>query len=507
MRFTSFVLALGLLASAAAAETVKIDTGLVSGFTADGVEIFKGIPYAAPPVGDLRWRAPQPAAKWRGTRVADTFGKACMQTVSDNPAFGAKRENQSEDCLFLNVYRPTGENAAGAKNLPVMVWIHGGSLLTGASSLPVYDGTAFAKGGVILVSINYRMGRFGFFAHPALTKANADKGRLGNYGLMDQIAALQWVKRNIAAFGGDPGNVTIFGESAGALSVDGLMVSPEARGLFHKAIAQSGYGRGQFVRLKEPSSNSELSAEADGLAVAKMMGKENADLAALRKVPADDLVATTKGLFFVYFIQDGHTIADDMWDAFRKNKEAPVPFLLGSNSQESPLGATNEDPRIRALVPQSADADLTKAYGGSIAYHLHLSSDITFTQQARALARLHQKNGHPTFLYVFGLTSPEDAVLTKGVAHAGELRYVFNTLETAGKPVTDEAQKNGARALNRFWREFATKGDPSVPERTLWPKYDGHGIMVFLRDKPHYLSVDPREGRLDALSALVDPKS
>ena len=496
-----FALALFLAASAAAADPVKIDTGLVSGVTADGVESFKGIPYAAPPVGNLRWRAPQPAAKWQGVKAADAFGKVCMQSVSENPGAGAKREVQSEDCLSLNIYRPVG-----ATKLPVMVWIHGGALLNGSSSLAVYDGTAFAKGGVILVSINYRMGRLGFFAHPALTKANADKGRLGNYGLMDQIAALQWVKRNIAAFGGDPGNVTIFGESAGGLSVNGLMVSPEARGLFHKAISQSGYGRGQFFHLKEPTSNSDLSAEAEGLAVAKAVGKENADLATLRKVPADELVATSKD-GFVYFIQDGKTIVEDMWETFRKNKEAPVPFLIGSNSQEGPYGANLNDPRFRKTVPASNDAALIKAYGGEGYYALHVSSDVTFTQQARALARMHQQNGHPTFLYVFGVVSPQDTVLGKGAPHAAELRYVFNTLDRGANPITDDSQKNAARALNRFWREFAIKADPSVPDRTAWPKYDGHGIMSFMRDKPHYLSVDPREGRLDALSAVVDPKS
>jgi para-nitrobenzyl esterase len=209
---------------------------------------------------------------------------------------------------------------------------------------------------------------------------------------------------------------------------------------------------------------------------------------------------------FPYFIRDGKTLVDDMWDAFRKNKEAPVPFMLGSNSAEFP-GGTNDEPGTRAYVPASADEELIKAYGGSLAWHLNLNSDLTFTQQARALARFHQKNGHPTFTYVFAVVSPEANVQGRGALHASELRYVFNTLERTARPITDESQKNAARALNRFWREFAIKGDPSVPDRTTWPKYDGHGIMSFMRDKPHYLPVDPREGRLDALSAIVDPKT
>ena len=303
---------------------VALDTGLVTGLEHEGVEFFKGIPYAAPPVGSLRWRAPQPAAPWQGVRAATAFGKSCPQSL--RPEKPLKLEDVSEDCLTLNVWRPVG-----ASRLPVMVWIHGGGLTEGSSAFTSSDGTAFARGGVMLVAINYRLGRLGLFAHPALTKENADGGRLANYGLMDQIAALAWVKRNIAAFGGDPNNVTIFGESAGGASVDTLMISPLALGLFHAAISQSGYGRGAFQRVSTISSEGVRSGETEGVMFAESLGLKGDDLAGLRAVPAQKIaempIASEK---LYHFMLDGKVITRDMWDVFRSNEEAPVPFMIGS---------------------------------------------------------------------------------------------------------------------------------------------------------------------------------
>lgn len=492
-------------AQPAASRAVTTDLGQVSGATADRIEIFKGIPYAAPPVGKLRWRAPQPAAKWKGVRASDKFGPACMQPIAAPGAPGPKREEMSEDCLYLNVYRPAGAPAQAGKPLPVMVWIHGGGLTGGAAHNPLYDGTHFAQGGVVLVSINYRLGYFGFFAHPALSKANADDGLLGNYGLLDQIAALQWVKRNIAAFGGDPNNVTIFGESAGGLSVDGLMVSPLARGLFHKAISQSGYGRGQFVRLTEPSSNSPRSGEQEGLDAARAAGAAGTDLAAIRAIPAEKVLEAGKDLRTVYFILDGKTFTEDMWTTFRAGREAPVPLLIGSNSQEGPE-ADYDRPQFRALVSKAAETDLIKAYGGEGLYRLEVGSDVTFTQQARALARLHQKNGFPTYLYVFSAVSMADALKGQGARHATELRPLFVTIQPGTPLASDPAPREVGLTMNAMWRTFAATGSPSVPQAP-WPNYDGHGIMAFTREGPHYFRVDPREARLDALSAVLDPNS
>ncbi len=298
LRFTGALgaaLALAAVAGAAPIATaggrVRTESGLVSGVAAEGVVSWKGVPYATPPVGDLRWREPRPAAPWKGVRVADAYAHDCMQEPfpSDAAPLGTP---PSENCLYLNVWAP--EKPAGPK-LPVMVWIHGGGFVNGGSSPAVYDGSHFAKRGVVFVSFNYRLGRFGFFAHPVLSTENP-KGPLGNYGYLDQIAALKWVQQNIAAFGGDPGNVTLFGESAGGGSVHTLMVSPFARGLFHKAIVESGGGRVGGImamrRMREAGPNGDPSGEAIGVAFAKsagVTGDDAAALTALRKLPAPEI--------------------------------------------------------------------------------------------------------------------------------------------------------------------------------------------------------------------------
>jgi para-nitrobenzyl esterase len=481
---------------------IKTDTGLVTGLEDQGVESFKGIPFAAPPVGALRWRAPQPAPTWANTFAANKYGFICMQSPRvDSNGNGTRREDMSEDCLTLNIFRAKG---AAAKPLPVMVWIHGGGMVAGASSVAAHDGAAFARGGVVLVSINYRLGRLGLFAHPALTKENADKGQFGNYALMDQIAGLKWVQRNIAAFGGDPTNVTIFGESAGAYSVDALMISPEARGLFHKAIAQSGYGRGAYPRLSVPTPDGKPSAEAEGMIVAESLGAKNADTNALRGLSADDIIESAKGMMGMNYILDGKFITGDLWDVFRQNKAAPVPFILGSNSHETPMSDINR-PQLRELVPASEDATLAQAYGGQDMYLAHLGSDVAFTEQARGLARLHQKNGYPTYLYLFSVVTAEDAAAGKGAAHAAEVRYVFDNLNVGTKPLTGDAEKAAAKTMNAMWRAFAVSGNPSIPGQT-WPRYDGHTILEFTREGPK-AHVDPREARLDALAKILGPKS
>ncbi|HEX4181973.1 MAG TPA: carboxylesterase family protein, partial [Caulobacteraceae bacterium] len=245
---------------------VRTTSGLVVGGAADDVVAFKGIPYAAPPIGALRWRPPQPAAAWSGVRTADTYGPICMQKY-DPKDNGVGGPAMSEDCLTLNVWRPFGE---AGRLLPVMVWIHGGGFVNGSGTAALYDGSALARQGVVVVTLNYRLGRFGFFATPSLTR-EAGGEPVGNYGLLDQIAALRWVRNNIKGFGGDPDQVTIFGESAGGMSVNQLMVSPAARGLFKQAITESGVGREFSVRLHEGNPMGVLSAEAAGAAFAKSL--------------------------------------------------------------------------------------------------------------------------------------------------------------------------------------------------------------------------------------------
>lgn len=268
---------------------VRVETGDLQGVVADGVESFKGIPFAAPPVGDLRWRPPQPAARWTGVRQATEFGADCMQGRFGPPpsaAAGAPAARvPSEDCLFLNVWRPADPTA---RNLPVMVWIYGGGFMGGSSSSPNTSGVEFAKQGVILVAMNYRVGRFGFFAFPALSTERPDETK-GNYAYMDQVAALQWGRRNIAAFGGNPGNVTIFGFSAGGVSVHSLLASPQARGLFHKAIVESGGSRDSVLTARPMREdgvdrNYPVSAETIGIQFARSMGIEGTDQAALAKL-------------------------------------------------------------------------------------------------------------------------------------------------------------------------------------------------------------------------------
>ena len=285
------LIGVGAAASQQGPAVVRVESGQVQGVIADDVESFKGIPFAAPPVGELRWRPPQPAASWTGVRQAADFGANCMQgRFGPPPAAGAPQPPApSEDCLFLNIWRPASA-AAGAK-LPVMVWIHGGGFVGGSGALPGEGGGPFARQGVVLVTLNYRLGRFGFFAHPALSAERPDDLK-GNYAYMDQIAALQWVKRNIGAFGGDPDNVTIFGFSAGGVSVHSLLASPLARGLFHKAIAQSGGSRDSVLTARPMREdgvdpNYPVSGETIGMTFARSMGIDGTDAAALATLAAD----------------------------------------------------------------------------------------------------------------------------------------------------------------------------------------------------------------------------
>jgi para-nitrobenzyl esterase len=504
-------LAVGLLgagaAGAATYDTVKIDTGTLRGVAADHVISFKGIPYAAPPVGPLRWRAPQPAASWQGTRMADRFGNICIPASDEMDNFPG-RPPASEDCLTLNVWRP--QSAAG--QLPVLVWIHGGGLVAGSSTLPAYDGAAFAKRGIILVSMNYRLGKFGFFAHPALSKENADDGRLANYGLMDQIAALEWVRRNIAAFGGDPGRVTIFGESAGAASVDILMAIPSARGLFQGAISQSGYGRAPFQHLSTVAPGDTTSAEDDGIALMRAVGVTGDDPAALRAVPATEIKGKTNYDSQTMFILDGKVVPEDLWDAFRNHREAPIPFLLGSNSLEFPPAKDAKPAQIQAMdnflcryIKPDERAALYPAYGGEAAFKENLTSDILFGEQARALALLHMKNGAPTYRYRFSAVAASVADTLKGAPHASEIPYVFNTLSAAHWQMSARDRKL-ADAMTAYWVAFATYGAPKVKGLPPWPMATDDNLIDFTDDGPKPMQ-DPRRAALDALSKVIDPRS
>jgi para-nitrobenzyl esterase len=431
---------------------VKLGQGKVQGIDADGVAVFKGLPFAAPPVGDLRWRAPRPPAKWSGVRAANAFSASCVQ---------------AEDCLYLNIYEPSDAKKGG--KLPVMVWIHGGAFIFGSGS--GYDGSQFARQGVLVVTLNYRLGRAGWFAHPALTAENS-KGPLGNYGLMDQIAALSWVHDNIRDFGGDPKNVTIFGESAGAISVNYLMLAPQAKGLFNKALSESGFGR---LAAKPIAA-----VEQSGVTFAEKAGVHGADAAAakaLRALSWSELTSNVAGIGSadqLLPMADGKMIIGSAADGFAKGMEAHVPYLLGGNSDEASLTRRGLNAAERlASIQQRRDA-LIAAYdpdntGDADRIIARLVTDTSISEPDRDLARLHAMHGNATFVYNFSYTPAAQRATMFGLAHGGEIAYVFNTPRATP---FDEEGKAIASAANRYWAQFAKTGEPDSAGGPPWPRFD-----------------------------------
>lgn len=448
------LLILTLLAAApAAAQQVTIDSGALNGATADDVASFKGIPYAAPPVGERRWAAPAPVQHWFAPRDATRFGADCVQNaVPGDVSLGAP---MAEDCLFLNVWTP---RAAASARLPVMVWIHGGGFVAGSGALAPTDGAQLAKRDVVVVTFNYRLGRFGFFAHPALDG--------GNWGLMDQIAALEWVKRNIAAFGGDPANVTIFGESAGGESVARLMASPAATGLFARVIAASGGGRDRWPSLAD--------AQAKGSAFAAKSGA--ADLAALRALPADTvrggvtIINKEEGVYSGP-VTDGGLVPGHVDAVFASGKQARIPFIAGSNDDElgfvpAPFLPMANGPVLKALGP-GAEAVKT-AYGSEEKAARHLAGDAIFVEPALALASRHAKSGAPTWLYRFGYVAEGKREPGKGAGHASDVPFQFGNL-----PADASAADRAASAqLMTYWTNFARAGDPNGKGLPSWHRVD-----------------------------------
>jgi para-nitrobenzyl esterase len=479
---------LGAPPAARAGDTVRIDTGVLKGVTADGVTSFKGIPFAAPPVGPLRWRPPMPPAAWTGVRDASRQGEICMQVLSKDNGVGPGPA--SEDCLTLNIFRPA---ARGARRLAVMVWIHGGGLVNGSATAALYDGRALARQGVILVTINYRLGRFGFFAHPALTAEAAGRADIANYGLMDQVAALKWVGRNIAAFGGDPANVTIFGESSGGMSVNRLMMIKAARGLFRRAIVESGLGRERGQTLAE--------AEAAGAAVAAKLGVTANDAAALRAIPAGALLAAGDPDIFAGEapILDGRMLSEDADRAFAAGHMAKVPYLAGSNSLEFPSFWLS--PRLKALVRLTPEetAAAVAGYGSRQAYDDHVGADVLFGEPARALARDVARLGAPVWLYRFSVVSASAPKDFKGAVHASDRQYVFQTLNASPWP-TDARDAALARTISAYWVAFARTGDPNGRGRPRWPRYDRRDLLLnFTNDGPVAMAT-PDGAALDAIA-------
>jgi para-nitrobenzyl esterase len=463
---------------------VRTTGGLLEGTTVDSgrIRVFKGVPYAAPPVGPLRWKAPQPVAAWTGTRRADAFGAQCMQVpLFDDIVFDRA---PSEDCLYLNLWTPAADASA---KLPVMVWIHGGGYQVGASHEPRHDGVSLARRGVVLVTINYRLGVFGFLAHPALSRDDA-RGSSGNYALQDMVAALQWVRDNAAAFGGDPANVTIFGESAGSFAVSTLMAVPSARGLFHKVIGESGAPFGGSLPIAPKAA-----AEANGEKFGTSLGATTVD--ALRTLEAGAVLkaAATWQPWFSTSV-DGVVLPESVAATFAAGRQAPVPLLAGWNADESRSGVTLAATRptaasfaetTRKQFGPAADALLQAYPAGSDAEALEsaaaLASDLFIGYGTWKWIEAHRATGNaPVYRYLFSRTIPvapgqvrngkpvtaEDV----GARHAGEIEYVFGTLDSVKGVTWTPADRALSDQIGGYWTNFARTGDPNGQGLPEWPR-------------------------------------
>ena len=511
---------IGTVAHSQTPPQVRVESGELQGVVADGVASFKGIPFAAPPVGDLRWRPPQPAVRWTGVRQAAEFGADCMQgRFGPPPAPGAPPARvPSEDCLFLNVWRPT--SAAPVAQLPVMVWIYGGGFMGGSSASPGTSGVEFAKRGVILVSVNYRVGRFGFFAFPALSRERPDEPK-GNYAYMDQIAALQWVKRNIAAFGGDPNNVTIFGFSAGGVSVHSLLASPLARGLFHKAIAQSGGSRDSVLTARPMREdgvdpNYPVSAETIGITFARSMGIEGTDqaaLASLRALSAEQVLrgaAAPAGVggppIETTPVLDGKLVTETAETAYKARRQPRVPLLLGSNSADTAgnrIRATTKEQLFARFGQWSARAKAAYDPGGTTDLATLVSranDDFGQAEPARFAANAFAANGSPVYLYRFSyVQTAMREQLRGGAPHGGEIAYVFGTLSAGRGGAPTPEDQAVARMAQSYWVNFAKTGDPNGAGLPAWPRHDPGKDLIFefRADGSAGAGPDPRKARLD----------
>ena len=467
------------------AEPARTQAGLVQGVTKDGITVYKGIPFAAPPVGDLRWRAPERPAAWTGVRSADKFAPACVQMPIVNADLGMEAVSTNEDCLYLDVWTPA---KSAQERLPVMVWIYGGGFTIGATSVSLYDGSNLAKKGVILVSVSYRLGAFGFMAHPELTREQG--GHSGNYGLMDQIAGLQWVKRNIAAFGGDPNRVTIFGESAGGISVSMLSASPLAKGLFRGAISESGGNFAPERQGREGGENMDslTTAEKNGAAFLAKLGA--ASIADARKRSAEDVLKSSPpGLGGSWPIFDGYVLLGDQYKLYKAGRYNDTPVLIGTNSDEGALfvpfaKADAYQKNIRSGYGEYADKVLAAYPGSTDAEALRSSRDMfrdaTFAWPTWTWARLQSKTGKgKVFVYYFSHWPPyPDKPQFKdwGAAHAGEIAYVFGNF-SATMPAAD-ADRSVSDMVSSYWVNFAKSGDPNGAGLPRWPAFTNTSAQV-----------------------------
>ncbi|WP_313190127.1 carboxylesterase/lipase family protein [Sphingobacterium sp.] len=500
---------------------VQIVSGIVQGISDGKVDAFKGIPYAAAPIGPLRWRAPQPAVNWKGVRDASKFCADCAQASWPRSNSNAKiRENTSEDCLFINIWRPS--EVKNKNKIPVMVWIYGGAFVGGGSSSPNTSGEQFAEKGVILVSFNYRLGRLGHFAFPALSEENPNEPK-GSYAFMDQIAALHWIKENIESFGGDPGNVTIFGESAGGVSVHSLLTIPSAQGLFHKAIIESGGGRdgvltGRPIREENVDPYYPVSAETIGINFARKHGIQGTDalaLTKLRELPVEVIVdngleSDPKDGSIIYPgpILDGGLVVESAETAYKNGRQPDIPIIIGSNSAEVSSGFVNAQSKeelFAQFAPYEKEAKNAFDQNGNKAFSDILNmvnTDKVWAEPARLTARAFSQKGTDSYIYLFDyVQNAFEKQFELGAPHATEIPYVFNTLSSRPDNQLTERDLKVASLMNTYWANFAKTGNPNADGLPLWEKYNKENdiLLEIRRDGTAISSPDPKKARLDVI--------
>lgn len=496
--------AIAPFATAAMLGPIAVDGGLVAGtpspYWTDGVAVFRGIPYAAPPVGNLRWRTPQAVVPWQGVKEADRFSAACMQapTVKDSDAWQEGLTTFSEDCLYLNVWTPA--KAADAR-LPVMVFIHGGGNTRGAASELQYDGNNLTKKGVVFVSLNYRMGIFGFLAHPDLTK-ESEHHASGNYALLDQIAALTWIQKNIAKFGGDPANVMVFGHSAGASNLAALTASPLAKGLFQRALAQSG-GLGGRTHLAD--------AEQAGVRFAEGLGAHS--IAELRAKSATDIQKGPRGLNGP--IVDGWVLPQDVYSIYAAGKQNDVTLIVGSVGDDGPGQAPPITSAAAIKFAHDTYGDLANEYMkvfpvGTDAQAAKASHDLRrdrVLSGARTWVALQAKTGKSKaywYLFDHAAPPPPGAMFSgrpareKGSYHGGELAYVFDGLNLKDWPWTP-VDHTLAQLMSTLWTNFVKSGNPNGPGMPMWPAYDTKNEKILYISTSGRAQSPPYKAELDFL--------
>lgn len=457
---------------------VAIESGQLRGAVVDDVTVFKGIPFAAPPVGEWRWRPPQPVAAWEGVRSAENYAPFCAQPQSTLLWF--ELDVISEDCLALNVWTPSLD---GDQRLPVMVWIHGGGYSQGTGNIPRLNSPRLAKEGVVLVTINYRLAFFGFLVHPALKASHPDEPN-GNYGLMDAVAALEWVKRNIATFGGDPDNVTIFGESAGAGVVNSLMVMPSSAGLFHRAISQSSSVGLALDPYPDRRAGFQPPAEKGGQAFVKNLGlTDNQDIAAaLRALSTEELLAAMGERDRFTPVVDGVLLPQQPARAYELGQQHKVPYMTGGVSWEASLGRSiggGFSPEMSAkLVPQ---ADKDRLYPGLTGVELEdtIFGDLVVLSGARHVATAMHDVGMPVYSFYISYLADARRGKKPGVAHADDIAFVMQTLDTEKDLDTITPRDwEKSKLISAYWVQFAKTGNPNTDGLPEWPAFDPDGARV-----------------------------